>query len=269
MRADTGAPDIARTRSISANMDWPPLEPANEAAAPNGEAVEQKDGIRILVIDDSETTRALFTPLQHDRLFRVHFASSLRDGRRAIQLLKPALTVLDIYLRDGDGLELLRDCQLHGAAAIVIANASNQTDRILALEKGALDFIPKPVDGRELILKLKRFADLLAHGQGRKTVEWRKYGIQFSFIELSIYSESGHRVGLTGSEARLLRALFEQDGKWIDRDMLLKVIANRPTSTDNRTVDTIISRLRKKLAESGCTGTIRSIRNVGYLLSGA
>lgn len=228
---------------------------------------QTNEQIRLLVVCEDEATRDLFAHMRADQFFRVHFASCLKDGRRGLSSLKPHMVVLDLVQRDGDALDLLSDCHAAGAATIVVAGVASQIDKILALEKGALDFMVKPLDGRELILKLKRFSALARQAQSIRTVEWESNGVRFSFLDLGLYSRTGKRIGLTGSEARILRVLFEQEGKWIARDDLLKVVSNRPTSTDTRTVDILISRLRKKLTESGCSRVIRSIRNVGYQLS--
>ncbi len=242
-----------------------------ETCASVATSVEQtaspNEPIRVLVVGEGEATRELFSGARVDRIFRAHFASCLRDGRRALTSLRPHMVILDLQQRDGDALDLLSECHAVGAAAIVVAGLASQIDKLLALEKGALDFLTEPVDGRELILKVKRFTALARQSRNLRTVEWESNGVRFSFLDLGMYSRTGKRVGLTGSEARILRVLFEQEGKWIGRDELLKVASNRPTSTDTRTVDILISRLRKKLMESGYPGTIRSIRSVGYQLS--
>jgi DNA-binding response OmpR family regulator len=266
MDVPTGFPVAPEARASDAHPTfW--TETGASVASSIERSTAPNEPVKVLVVGEDEATRELFSGARLDHVFRVHFASCLRDGRRALASLRPHMVILDLRQRDGDALDLLPECHVVGAAAIVIAGLASQIDKLLALEKGALDFLTKPVDGRELILKVKRFAALARQSRNLRTVEWESNGVRFSFLDLGMYSRTGKRVGLTGSEARILRVLFEQEGKWIGRDQLLKVASNRSTSTDTRTVDILISRLRKKLMESGYPGTIRSIRNVGYQLS--
>ena len=259
MSVPTGPPIVPDSQAIDF---WrPPLR--TEDCAGIETLVEKRaspvEPIRLLVVGEDDSNRELFSN-GRDRPFSVHFASCLTDGRRGLTSLRPHVVILDLRQRDGDGLDLLPECHAIGAPVIVIAGLASQIDKLLSLEKGALDFLTKPVDSRELILKVRRFAALARRSRSLRTVEWESSGVRFSFLDLGLYSRTGRRVGLTGSEARILRVLFEQEGKWLGRDDLLKVASNRPTPTDTRTVDILISRLRKKLMESGYPGTIRSIR---------
>jgi len=204
--------------------------------------------------------------------FQVKRADSVATAKRAIIDSEVELALLDVGLPDGNGFELARVLREHAPATAIIfltAHASAE-DRIRGLELGADDYVGKPFNFRELLLRihncLKRAQDLArVPGNIRGQVRIGRALVDFERFSATVGS---HSVALTHKECAVLRLLAERVGKAVSRDEILDRAWSADEFPTSRTVDNFIVRLRK-LIEINATDprVIRSIRGVGYLLT--
>jgi two-component system phosphate regulon response regulator PhoB len=182
----------------------------------------------------------------------------------AIRAEVPDLILLDLMLPGLDGLELCRMLKREGATShvpvVMLTAKGEEVDRIVGLELGADDYIPKPFSPREVVLRVK--AVLRRAQEPTETLDELVSGE----IRLDV---PGHRlfigneeVALTATEFRLLHLLMERSGRVLTRDSLLTEVWGYSKDVDSRTVDTHVRRLRRKLGSAA--GRIETVIGVGY-----
>ena len=226
-------------------------------------------GHRIAVVEDDE---AIAEVLQFN-LESHGFATDLFErGDSAWDALRekpPDLVVLDLMLPGMDGLELCRLLRREPRTAnvpiVMLTAKGDEVDRIVGLELGADDYIPKPFSPREVVLRVKAVLRRAAtRGGGDEGAAWLLAG------EIRLDPE-GHEVfvgekelSLTATEFRLLKTLVERRGRTQTRSSLLAEVWGYSEDVDSRTVDTHIRRLRKKLGDEA--GRLETVVGVGYRL---
>jgi DNA-binding response OmpR family regulator len=177
----------------------------------------------------------------------------------------PDLVILDLMLPDIDGLEIckhLRKRDLTSGISIIILTAkSEETDRIIGLELGADDYVPKPFSPKELVARVK--AVLRRHAVDRDT---RKIEVADLVIDLEKFTVTagGQKINLTSTEFRILELLSSKKGWVFSRDKILDHLWGDEKAVIDRTVDVHIRHLREKMGSSA--GLIKNIRGVGYKL---
>ena len=223
----------------------------------------------VLIIDDDRELCELLGEYLGQQGFAVH---AIHDGAQALEHLAAhdyAVLVLDIMLPGIQGLDVLRALRERCDTPVLMLTARGEdTDRIVGLELGADDYLPKPCNPRELVARLR--AVLRRAGEPR-TVAAR----EISVGELHLHSgERSARLGgtalpLTGAEFNLLQVLMRQPGSPVDKETLSREALGRPLSAYDRSVDVHVSKIRKKLAEAGGDSLILSVRGKGYQLASA
>lgn len=223
----------------------------------------------VLIIDDDRELCELLGEYLGQQGFAVH---AIHDGAQALEHLAAhdyAVLVLDIMLPGIQGLDVLRALRERCDTPVLMLTARGEdTDRIVGLELGADDYLPKPCNPRELVARLR--AVLRRAGEPR-TVTAR----EISVGELHLHSgERSARLGgtalpLTGAEFNLLQVLMRQPGSPVDKETLSREALGRPLSAYDRSVDVHVSKIRKKLAEAGGDSLILSVRGKGYQLASA
>jgi two-component system OmpR family response regulator len=195
--------------------------------------------------------------------------------RRALKTTRVDLVVLDLMLPGDDGLKLCRE--LRSATSgnpdipiIMLTAMSEDTDRIVGLEVGADDYVPKPFNPRELLARIKAVLRRTA-GPNARAVKpphaYRFSGWVLDLVRRELTSPVGAMVALTGAEYDLLLALLERPGQVLSRDQLLELARNRVHGYD-RSVDVQVSRLRRKLGDDTSTSPlIKTVRGAGYILT--
>jgi two-component system response regulator CpxR len=180
------------------------------------------------------------------------------------------LIVLDVMLPDKKGFDVLREIRNRVRTPVLMLTAKgDEFDRILGLELGADDYLPKPFSPRELIARIS--AILRRSGwQSESTITSRPPMIRSADIELDLaartVSKAGQPVKLTSAEFDLLRAFFEAPGQVLTREKLVENVLDRKFSPFDRSIDLHISNLRRKLGPQNDGGErIRSVRGIGYL----
>jgi two-component system OmpR family response regulator len=227
----------------------------------------------ILVIDDDREIRDLLARFLEKHGFRVTAVRDGREARRAWINGHYHLVVLDLMLPGESGLELARWLRGQSDVAIVMLTAmGDETDRIIGLELGADDYVPKPFNPRELLARmravLRRFGE-----RGDSGSQSRKQAVRFSGWTLEparrrLLNPDGVEVALTGGEFDLLTALVDRANRVLTRDMLLDLLRGRQAGPFDRAIDVAISRLRRKLEDDGRHAQlIKTVRGGGYVLA--
>lgn len=201
----------------------------------------------ILVVDDDPVVRRLVAACLEKAGYRVAQAEDAAGLRAWMATEPPDLVVLDISLPDGDGLSLARELRGQSDVAIVmVTERGAPDDRALGIETGADDYLPKPVYPRELLARVKSVLDRRA-GLFRPGARLRFAGWVMDLGEHRLSDEAGNAVALTPAEFDLLQVLARRAGRVQSREALLAAIGTEDEESGLRSVDILVSRLRKKL----------------------
>ena len=232
--------------------------------------METKNPSKILVVDDDPRLRDLLRRYLGEQGFNVYVAENATAMNKLWVRERFDLLVLDLMLPGEDGLSICR--RLRGSndrtPIIMLTAKGEDVDRIVGLEMGADDYLPKPFNPRELCARIE--AILRRSGIERGAMDIRVPG-ELIVDDVSINKGSrivrrrGETIELTTVEFDLLEALLRNAGSAIARDELVRTVLNRPFSPFDRSIDTHVSNLRRKLGP-GPDGLdrIKSLRGVGY-----
>jgi two-component system response regulator CpxR len=182
------------------------------------------------------------------------------------------IVLLDVMLPDLDGFEVLRRLRRQSAVHVLLLTARGEdVDRIVGLELGADDYLPKPFNPRELVARMRAIArraqpsEAAPASASSRRVVVGDFTIEAGLRQISFRKE---RLDLTDVEFLVLRILLERQYEIVSREELVEQVLERPFRPLDRSIDMHISRLRRKLeALPGFSGGIRAIRNSGYLFS--
>ena len=227
----------------------------------------------LLLEDDPAIARTVAYCLEREGLQVLH-SLLLQDARRQLQLQAFDLLVLDVGLPDGSGLDLLRELR-HAPAGLRTATATpvlmlsaqgEEIDRVLGLELGADDYLPKPFEPRELVARVqtvlrRRKPAVAAAADEAATLRFE--GLQIDTARRSV-TRDGQAVELTGTEYELLLLLARHSGTVFSRDDILNHLRGHEADLYTRAVDIVVSRLRRKLEP---LDAIKTLRNAGYALA--
>jgi two-component system, OmpR family, response regulator len=218
---------------------------------------------KILMIDDDSQ---LAQPLaQYFKRFDLTLDSATKpsDGLRMLQIGQYNAAILDVMLPEMDGFELCRTIRKTSDIPIIMLTARGDVmDRVVGLELGADDYLPKPFEPRELVARIQTIL--------RRQVSVKNQSTLLNFdglsINLSTHEVLRHNepVELTGTEYELLVLLAKEPGKVFSRDDVLNHLRGHESDIFTRSVDILISRLRKKIEPLDC---IKTLRNAGYSLA--
>jgi two-component system phosphate regulon response regulator PhoB len=221
---------------------------------------------RILVVDDEPDVLDLVTYNLGQAGFQTDTAADGAEALRKARASVPDLILLDLMLPEMDGLEvcklLRRDPKTSAIPIIMLTARASEIDRIVGLELGAADYVPKPFSPRELVLRVKK---RLEQNTGSAAKDVYIIGSLQVDISRHLVTVRGRRVELTATEFKLLTRLIQRPGHVQSRDQLLRDVWEYQTHIDTRTVDTHIRRLREKLGVAA--RHLDTVRGVGYRLS--
>ncbi|WP_298394986.1 response regulator [Sphingobium sp.] len=234
------------------------------------------DGSRILVVDDDADIRALLSDFLEQHGFAVTTAADGAAMDRTLATQDFDIAVLDVMMPGEDGLSILRRLAARGGLPVIMLSAiGSDIDRIVGLEMGAEDYLPKPCNPRELLARIRTV--LRRHRrQERETPELngrklRFVGWQIDMGARLLTDPDNVVVTLTDGEFRLLRAFIEHPRRVLSRDQLLDYSAGNDSESYDRAIDVQVSRLRRKLERSakgeGGDELVRTIRNEGYMFT--
>jgi DNA-binding response OmpR family regulator len=219
----------------------------------------------LLIIDDDRELCSLLTDFLKLEGFQ---ASAVHDGAEAVAHCREQrydAIVLDVMLPGLQGLEVLRKLREFSDTPILMLTARGEdTDRIVGLEMGADDYLPKPCNPRELAARLRA---ILRRVESRNEPEASAV-TRVGETCVNAANRSAHHAGqdlqLTSAEFNVLQVLLARAGSVVDKETLCLEALGRPLSAYDRSIDVHVSKIRKKLANHGGRGLIVSVRGVGY-----
>ena len=195
----------------------------------------------ILLVEDDETLQNLIKKLLVDNEYMVSIAKNIDEAEKLIKFFIFDLIILDVMLPDTSGLDFFKDVikDRINTPVIFLSALSDVEDRVTGLELGANDYMGKPFDSRELLLKIKKN---LSKGQALNIVKFSKYSL-FDLKEEKLFYKN-NRIKLSSNEIKILKLLINNSNQFLTRDLL-----NNELGLDylSRSGDMQISRLRQKL----------------------
>ncbi len=219
----------------------------------------------LLVVDDDPRLRELLRMALERAGFQVATASDGPSALREVARLPPDLVVLDIGLPEMDGFEVCRQIRTRSQVPILFLTArDDEIDRIVGLEMGADDYVTKPFSPREVVARikaiLKRRNGALAQAQvlsqGALVLDPQAKRCRFD----------GEELALTGMEFALLDAMLRAPSGFLTRAGLVTAVWGAQSPVSDRTLDSHLRNLRRKLADVGCTDAILSVHGQGMRL---
>jgi DNA-binding response OmpR family regulator len=232
---------------------------ANRVPAPSGQ--------RVLIIDDDERLNSLLTEYLGQFGFAVSTAAHPDAGLRALKADPPDIVILDIMLPEMDGLAVCRKVRESSRVPIVMLTARGSVmDRIVGLEMGADDYLPKPFEPRELVARMQA---VLRRGRPADADERLRVGdLEVNWTTRSVELR-GETLPLTTGEFELLGLLVRNRGRVLTRERIMDQTRGVDWEAYDRSIDVLVSRLRQKLGDDPKQPAfIRTVRGAGYSFIG-
>ncbi|MSO89247.1 MAG: response regulator [Rhodospirillaceae bacterium] len=229
----------------------------------------------ILVVDDDGEIRDLLSRFLAKHGFKVTTTGDGRQMAAALDANPIDLVILDLMLPGEDGLSICRGIRQHSAIPIIMLTAmGDDADRIVGLEIGADDYVPKPFNPRELLARVKA---VLRRSEGNDRTRGVRGGNAYRFegwildsMRRELVAPDGRLVNLTGGEFDLLIAFVEHPKRILTRDQILDLTRGRNATPFDRSVDILVSRLRQKIEpDSKEPKFIKTVRAAGYVFAAA
>jgi DNA-binding response OmpR family regulator len=227
----------------------------------------------ILVVDDQKEICDMVQDYLSSEGYRVSIAHEGNGLRRAIAQSPVDLVILDLMLPGEDGLTLARWLREESSVGIIILTGRGETvDRIIGLEMGADDYLPKPFHLRELLARVKsvlrRVSSRTAEKAPAQRSQARFAGWHLDLSSRELFSPSSKEVRLTTGEFDLLAAFVNNANQVLSRDRLLDLARNREAGPFDRTIDVQVGRLRRKLEDDPQKPSmIKTVRGTGYIFT--
>ena len=220
---------------------------------------------RILLIDDDELLAAPLATFFARFEFELDSATKPCAGLAKLRTHAFDAAILDVMLPEMDGFALCREIRRESDIPIIMLTARGDVmDRVVGLEIGADDYLPKPFEPRELLARLQT---VLRRARAPETSKTR---LVFDGLSIDLERRQveclGHPIELTSTEFDLLTLLASEPQKVFNRDDILNRLRGVEAELQTRAVDILVSRLRKKLEPLDC---VKTLRNVGYKFAGA
>jgi len=223
---------------------------------------------RILVIDDDVELCSLVSEYLRPEGFQVESAHDGNAGLNRGLSGEHTLIVLDVMLPRLNGFDVLRRLRDTSRIPVLLLTARGEdVDRIVGLEIGADDYLPKPFNPRELVARIRA---ILRRTRGKEEAPVPK-AMRVGDVELDPATRSvlhrGKPVELTSVEFGLLQVLLREAGRVVTRETLVDEVLGRKFSPFDRSIDMHVSKVRKKLGDSGSEDYIKTIRGAGYIFA--
>jgi two-component system OmpR family response regulator len=223
---------------------------------------------RILVVEDDPEIRSLLKDSLHRQGFRVDVADrAAAFDRLMTQYGEPDLIVLDVMLPGEDGFSICRRIRAGSHVPVIMLTARGEdVDRIVGLEIGADDYLPKPFNPRELVARIRA---VLRRRERPANEPPRRFAVGPLIADLdarTVSDATGAQIELTSAEFELLACFVMRPGRVLSRDQLMDWTRGRRADVFDRTIDVQVSRLRKKIEGAGAP-LVKTVRGVGYILA--
>lgn len=227
----------------------------------------------ILVVEDDASLRTLLLRALRENGFQVLSAGSGSQMADVLAENSVDLILLDVMLPGASGFDLCREIRRTSGVPIIILSArGEEADRLVGLELGADDYMTKPFSARELVARiranLRRSAGEVVAPLSRGRLRFGGWTLDPGSREL--FAPDGVQVTLSGAEFDLLAAFLSTPQRVVGRERLLELSRTRIADASDRSIDVLVSRLRRKLSASAPEGSdplLRTVRGVGYVLT--
>ena len=226
----------------------------------------------ILIVDDDREIRSLLGQYLERHEFRTTAVADGKEMRRVMERSHVDLLVLDLMLPGQDGLSICRDVRSRSQVPIIMLTARGEdVDRIVGLELGADDYIPKPFNPRELLGRIKAVLRRAAHAPREPSPESVRCfvfnGWRLDTTTRTLSDAAGKTVALSGAEYRLLAVLLAAANRVLTRAQLTELLRGREADPFDRSIDVRISRLRQILGDAArAPQIIKTIYGEGYVI---
>jgi two-component system phosphate regulon response regulator OmpR len=228
-------------------------------------------GKRILLVDDDEKLRRLIKEYLEGYEFQVF---TLADGEAVMNSIRkelPELVILDVMLPKKDGLEVLKEIRTASHVPVIMLTAKGEeADRVVGLELGADDYLPKPFSPRELLARIKAVLRRLEPGMKPAGEESEGLRLEAGNLVLDKARQTlvmeGKEVALSSTEYRVLKVLMENPNRVLSRDQIMTLAQGKDFMAFDRSIDVHISKLRAKLeSDPRSPRRIKTIWGSGYM----
>lgn len=221
----------------------------------------------LLIIDDDVELCTLIQEYFTAHGYDLHAVHNGRDGLAAALEAKHDLVILDGMLPVLDGLDVLRQLRKHSSIPVIMLTArTHERDRIIGLDSGADDYLPKPFSPDELLARIR--AVLRRYGRQGPVAALLRVGPIELEPDNRIVRRSGEELSLTELEFQILELLMRSAGRVVNRDEIAAVLYQRETNPYERSLDVHVSHLRKKIEREG-KSLIQTVRGAGYRMISA
>ncbi|MBV8839590.1 MAG: response regulator [Alphaproteobacteria bacterium] len=228
------------------------------------------DSPHILVVEDDRDISRLVGRYLRENDCRVSFASDGREMDEQISSRRIDLVVLDLMLPGEDGLSLCRRLRARSQLPVVMLTAKGgELDRIIGIEMGADDYLPKPFNPRELLARIRAVLRRAARTTAEPAVREMTFrGWRLDAVARSLTDPRGAEVALTSAEFDLVQAMCERAGRVLSREQLLDLTQGRSPGAFERSVDILVIRIRRKIeADPHRPALIKTVRSGGYIFT--
>jgi two-component system, OmpR family, response regulator len=232
----------------------------------------------LLLVDDDRQLLTLLADYLRSAGYRVSTATQGREMRAVLAAQTVDLVVLDLMLPGEDGLTLCRDLRAREAEPLpilMLTARGDEADRVLGLEMGADDYLAKPFATRELLARIRAVLRRTRQLPPRWSPQRQARRLAFDDWVLDttgrhLLDPAGTLVPLTGGEYRLLRTLLDHPQRILSRDQLLNLTQGRDADPFDRSIDLLVSRLRRRLRDDAKEARlVKTVRNEGYVFCAA
>jgi two-component system OmpR family response regulator len=226
---------------------------------------------RILIVDDDLDIRSLLAENLTEHRYEVSTAADGVQMKAMLAAHSVDLIVMDINLPGDDGFTLCRELRKDSSLPVIMLTAHGDLiDRVLGLEVGADDYLPKPFEMRELLARIRAVLRRSPQRDGppAKRAKFRRFILEFE--QRQLIDPGGRIIMLSGTEYRLLKLFVDNPGRPLTRDELMESVLPRTRIPDgvSRAIDLQVSRMRQKLAEADPGADfIRTVRGEGYVFA--
>lgn len=230
------------------------------------------DSAHILIVEDDRFVQKTLDTYLRGEGFQVSVAGDGEAMRKIVDRTRVDVVIMDLRLPGEDGFQLTRYLRENHSLGIIMLTSKNESvDRVVGLEIGADDYVTKPFDERELLARIRSLIRRLAgHKPQAQAVEGKPVrfaGWHFDPTLRTLAGDDGKAVELTSSEFNLLAVLVAAPGKVLSRDHLMSAVYKRDWQPMDRSIDVLVTRLRRKLESGGRPAMIKTVRGSGYTLS--
>lgn len=230
--------------------------------------------IDVLVVDDHLEIRSLLAEYLTKHGLRVHTADGGKAMREKLAQHRFDVLVLDLMMPGEDGLSLCREVRQNSQLPVIMLTAmAEEADRVVGLEMGADDYVTKPFSARELLARIKAVVKRSQSMPYRHQPELEAKDLSFAHWRLdtakqSLYDQEGKMVPLSTAECRLLLVFLNNPKHVLNRDQIMEATKGHAAGVFDRSIDNLISRLRKKIEADPKQPTIlKTVWGGGYMLT--